>query len=121
MENAGGFVNGREDARVGAAAADIPLHGRENFLFRRIAIGIQERYGGDDHARSAIGALHCAFIEEGLLDGVEMFAPGQAFDGGDLLAFGGGEREEAGTARLAVNQNGARAALAFAAAVLASG
>ena len=53
--------------------------------------------------------------------GVELLALGQSLDGGDLLAGGGPNGKHAGAPRFAVNQDGAGAALAFAATVLAPG
>src|ERR1700722_11956667 len=75
---------------------------------------------GKDHAGGADAALGTAFREEALLDGVQLFADGQAFDGGDPRAFGLQDGDEAGVDEVAVHQDGAGAALAFAAALLCS-
>ena len=62
------------------------------------------------------------FSEEALLDGVELLPwCGDAFDGGDGGAFGLQDGDEAGVDQLAVHQDGAGAALAFAAAFLGAG
>ena len=120
-QTSGRFVDGRENAGVRAAAADVTLHGRQNLRIRRVPRGVQQGDCGHDHAGSAVGALHRAFFEKGLLDGMELLTLGQTFDGRDLLACGGPNGKHAGTPRLAVNQDGAGAALAFAATVLAPG
>ena len=56
-------------------------------------------------------------VEPGLLHLVQDTAGRQAFDGGDLLAFGRADRQHAGADRLAVDVHRARAALRDAAAV----
>ena len=77
--------------------------------------------GGEDHAGCADAALCSALFEEALLDGVEFFVDGEAFDGGDLGAFGLQDGDEAGVDEVAVHQDGAGSALAFAAALFGSG
>src|ERR1019366_516741 len=70
--------------------------------------------GGEDHAGSADAALGSAFFEEALLDGVESFVDGYAFDGGDGCAFALQDGDEAGVDQLAVHEDGAGAAFAAA-------
>ena len=77
--------------------------------------------GGEDHAGSADAALGAAFFEETLLDGMEFFVSRQAFDGGDLRAFGLQGGDEAGVDEVAVDEDGAGSAVAFAAAFLGAG
>ena len=48
----------------------------------------EERDGGADLAGRAVAALEAVVLEEGGLDGVEVVALGEAFDGGDLGAVG---------------------------------
>ena len=43
--------------------------------------------GGENHTGSADSALSSALFEEALLNGVELFADGEAFDCGDLSAL----------------------------------
>ena len=77
--------------------------------------------GGEDHAGGADAALGSAVFEEALLDGVEFFVDGDAFDGGDVCAFGLQGGDEAGVDEFAVHEDGAGAALAFAAAFFCAG
>src|ERR1700677_1023433 len=76
--------------------------------------------GGEDHAGGADAALSSSCFEEALLDGVELFADCEAFDGGDLRAFGLQDGDEAGVDQIAIHQDGTGAALAFAAAFFCS-
>ncbi len=77
--------------------------------------------GGEDHAGSADAALGSAFFEEALLDWMKFFVDGEAFDGGDLGAFGLQDWDEAGVDEIAVHQDCAGSAFAFAAAFFGSG
>jgi hypothetical protein len=77
--------------------------------------------GGEDHAGGADSALGSASFEEALLDGVELLVDCEAFDGGDLRAFHLQDGDEAGVDQITIHQDGAGAALAFAAALLGSG
>ena len=77
--------------------------------------------GGEDHAGSADAALSSTFFEKALLDRVKLFIDGEAFDGGDLRAFGLQDGDEAGVYEISVHQDGAGPALAFATAFFRSG
>src|ERR1700722_10626043 len=77
--------------------------------------------GGEDHAGGADAALGSTGFEENLLDGVELFVDGEAFDGGDLRVLSLQDGDQAGVDQVAVHQDGAGAALAFAAALFGSG
>ena len=81
----------------------------------------EEVMGGEDHAGSADAALGSAFFEETLLDGMESFVDGEAFDGGDVGAFGLKDGDKARVDEVSVYQDGAGSALAFAAAFFGSG
>jgi hypothetical protein len=65
--------------------------------------------------------LHGALVQECLLDRVQAVALGEAFNGSNLLLGNIADARDAGSARLAIDQDRTSAALAFAAAVLASG
>src|SRR5216684_7848699 len=77
--------------------------------------------GGEDHAGGADAALGSALFEEALLNGMEFLADDEAFDGGDFGAFGLQDGDEAGVDQVAVDQDGAGSAFAFAAALFGSG
>jgi hypothetical protein len=117
----GGMLDGVEDAGVAGAAAEVAVEAFLNLYQCGLRMFVEEMVGGEDHAGSADAALGSALLEEALLDGVEFFFVGEAFDGGDFGAFGLEYRDEAGVDEFAVHQDGAGAALAFAAAFLGSG
>ena len=77
--------------------------------------------GCENHAGGADSALCSAVFEEALLDGVESFVDGYAFDGGDLCAFGLQGGDEAGVDEVAVEDDGAGSAFAFSAAFFCAG
>ena len=77
--------------------------------------------GGEDHAGSADSALGSAVFEEALLDGVEFFVDGEAFDGGDVGAFGLENGDQAGVDEVSVEEDGAGSAFAFSAAFFGAG
>lgn len=85
-----------------------------------LGIGRQQTGGIHDHARHAVAALHRAFFEKRLLEGVKPVALRQTFDRDDLGLDVGGVRD-AGSGGLAADQDGARPAHAFSASVLGPG
>ena len=76
---------------------------------------------GEDHAWSADAALGPALCEETLLDGMEFPVDAEALDSSDLGSFSLQNGDEAGVDQIAVDQDGAGSALAFAAALFGSG
>ena len=112
----GRLLDGCNDAEVGAAAADVAVHVMDDVFAAGVRSFLQQRHAGDDHAGSAIAALHGALFEEGVVERVV-----DAFDSGDLFAGGGAHGGDARADGLAIEQYGASAALAFAASVLGSG
>src|SRR5947207_7784737 len=121
MDGFGGLLNGCDDPRMSAAAADITLQGLHDFRLSGIGIFLEERDAADDHSGSAIGALERALIEKSPLHGMKLAVLFETFDGEDGFSFGVANRKLAGAAWRAVQQNGTSAALAFAAAVFCSG
>jgi hypothetical protein len=117
MHGFGGLLNGGDDARVSAAAADISVQGLHDFRFAGIGIFLEQRDAADNHSGSAIGALERALIEKSLLHGMELAVLFEAFDSENGFSFGIAHGKLAGAARRAVQKNGASAALAFAATV----
>src|SRR6266851_207741 len=77
--------------------------------------------GGEDHAGGADAALGSALFEEALLNGMEFLADDEAFDGGDFGALGLQDGDEAGVDQIAVDEDGAGSALAFAASLFGPG
>lgn len=118
----GGEFDGLDDARVGAATAEVAFEGGADGGVGGLGLGVEEGDGAEDHGRGAEAALEGGGIEEGLLDGMEgLGSGGEAFDGGDGIVGGRGRWRDAGACGLAVDEDGAGAALAFAAAGLGAG
>src|SRR6266478_4183303 len=87
----------------------------------RLRLFFQKRRHRHDHARLTVAALWHLVVEPGLLHLAQGRTVGEAFDGGDLLAFGGGNGHHAGADRSAVEVHRTGAALGDAAAVLGAG
>src|SRR5260370_20674126 len=113
MKRTGTFLDGGDDAVIGAAAADVAVHRADDFVLGGIALFLEEGEGGHDHAGGAVGALHGTGVEEGLLERVEAALLFEALDGGDFTAT---DPARSGAARArggAVEQDGASAAPAL--------
>lgn len=120
LHPAGRLADGIEDTRVRAAAADIALQRLNDLLIAGFGVCLQEADTAHDHSRSAVGALEGVEIQEGLLHGVKLTVFFEAFDGGDRLHYFA-EQNLAGTPRRPADQDRARAALPFTAAVFCAG
>ena len=116
-----GLLDGLEDAHIAGAPAEVAAETFLDFGECGVRVFVEQVVGGEDHAGGADSALRSAAFEEALLDGVEFFATGEAFDRGDARAFGLENGDEAGVDELSVHEDGAGAALAFAAAFFCSG
>src|SRR3954471_8326520 len=116
----GGGMDGFAYLLEGAAAADVGHRGVD-VRIGGIGLRVQQRRARHDHPRLAVAALRHVVREPGFLHLVQVAALRQAFDGGDLLALDFGHRRRAGTHRLAVEVDRARAALGDAAAVFRAG
>src|SRR5580765_8233453 len=104
----------------GAAAADVRDRGVD-VRVGGLGLLLEQRLHRHDHSRLAVAALRHVVLDPGLLHLGELAALREAFDGGDLLAHRGAEREGAGAHGGAIDVHGARAALRDAAAVLGAG
>lgn len=114
-------MNGGDDAVVGSAAADVSLQRFLDGGGGGRGIFAEECNGGQDHSGRAIAALQGVVIDKALLDRMELGTFCQAFDGGDVFAFGGSEFDLAGAGGNAIEENGAGSALPFPAAVFCAG
>src|SRR5579885_1225796 len=89
-----GLTDGREDVRIGGAAAEIAAHILADLL---VAARMPLLDAGDrlqDLSRRAVAALEGVLVDEGLLHGMELsVGSAQPLDGGDRLAHRGGQRE----------------------------
>jgi hypothetical protein len=116
----GGLLNRGDDARMRATAADISLQGLRDFRFTGIGIFLEKSHAADNHSGSAIGALERALIEKCLLHGMKLAVSFEAFDGDDRFSGGIADGELARSSRRAIQEDGAGATLALAAAVFGS-
>ena len=82
---------------------------------------IQQRLGRQQHAGRAITTLNGGIVDERLLQGMQMGGIAQTLDGENLLAFRLDGKVQAGVHGSAIDQHGASAALAGAAAFLGAG
>ena len=71
-------MDGRADARVGAAAAQVACKGGVDVGVGGSRVGLQQRRGGHDLAALAVAALHHVHLQPGGAHGV-CLAAGQAF------------------------------------------
>jgi len=97
------------------------LHARGNVCVCCIRFFFQQADRAHDHAGGAITALEGAFGEERFLDRMKFVAFGEAFDGDDGFFVGVGNWSKACGDAFAVEENGASATLAFAAAIFCPG
>ncbi len=114
-------LDGREDPRIRAAAADVARERSDDVLRARIGVRLQQGDRRDDHSGRAVAALKRLFLEKRRLDRMEPAVLGEPLDRDDLLARRFGDRRLAGRRRLPVEQHHAGAALTFPATVLGSG
>src|SRR5437762_5812525 len=107
-------LNGSVDRRVARASTQIPCKADADLVERRLP---SERHGGHDHARRADPALRAAVRDEGAL---QRMAAAEPLDRRHARALDVRHRHEARVHRRAVDEDGAGAALAFAAPFLRS-
>jgi hypothetical protein len=70
----GATAHGLENGRVAATSAEIAVHAFDKFRVAGLGVFLKESDGGHDHARGAVAALECAFVEECLLNRVKLVA-----------------------------------------------
>jgi len=99
----------------------MPLKRLANFDVGGIRLALEKRDGGHNHPAGAVAALESVFIYKRPLNGMHLPVARERFNGGDILSVHLGDRGRATEGGFAVDQNGARAASAFAAAVFAAG
>lgn len=114
-------MNGFENCRVSAAAADVALHAGGHISLGQFGILGEQLDSLHDHSGRAVAALERALSQEGFLDWVQLVALGQPFDGQNRLFLDVGHRRDAGSDALAVGEDSASATLALAAAVFGAG
>jgi hypothetical protein len=107
-----------DDARVGAAAAEVAVQTLDDLLRRRPRRTLEQRDRGHHHPRRAVAALHRGVIDERPLHGVQPAARGEVFDGAHRGVADRSDRHAARPRRASVDQHRAGAALALATAEL---
>src|ERR1700678_1028540 len=111
-----GHLNRSDDARISTAAADIAFERAADFGFGGLRRLLEQADTRQDHAGRAVAALHGVRFDEGFLQGVQLPVLREALNGCDLFPSDRGNAYEAGPDGSSVNQDGAGAALTFAAA-----
>jgi hypothetical protein len=106
-------VDGGADACISAAAANV-AHGGVDVFIGWLGLFLEQRYCSEHLATLAITALGHLVVNPGLLDSMQLALVGQAFDGDDLLSRSARDRVRTRAYRLAIEQDGARAALGHA-------
>src|SRR5204862_7550748 len=112
------LLHGGHDSRMRSATADISLQCLHNFRGAGSGIFLQQGHTAYDHSGSAIRALKRALIEKCLLHGMQLAVVFETFDGDDGFSRSVIHGKLAGSPRRAIQQDGARATMTFAAAVL---
>src|SRR5262245_42499093 len=110
-----------DDVVIAGAPAQVALEPVPDLVLAGIRRPLAQVGRTHDHARRAEPALQAVVLVERGLHRVELAALRQALDRGDLGALGLDREHRAGLDRLAVDVDGARAALAGIAADVRSG
>src|SRR5262245_59384278 len=113
-------VDGLAHLLEGSASTDVRDLGVDVGV-RRLWLLAQERRNRHDHPGLAIAALRDLKVEPGFLHAVQSRAVRQAFDRGDLLAFGRGHGQHARARRRPIEVHGASTALRDSTPVLRAG
>jgi len=108
------------DFIVAGAATQVARKPVPDSGFVNIGLGVQQTLGSDDEPWSADSALEGGLFQERLLQSVQSFGGGQAFDRGDFLALGFNTQNETGVYDAAIKYNRACAAVAVIAALFGS-
>src|SRR5215471_5411108 len=114
-------LDGLHDVVIAGAAAEVALEPVPDLALGRLGIALEELRRRHDHARRAEPALQPVLLPEALLDRVQLAVLGHALDGLHLDAVALHGEERARLHRLAVDVNGAGAALARVAADVGAG
>src|SRR3974377_78696 len=116
-----GVAHSGHDARIGPAAADVSLHGLPDLCIAWIRARAEKFNRRHDHAGGAVAALKRLFAEKCLLHRVQCVTLRESLDGRYVLSHGNRQRRHARSYGFAFQQDRARSALSFTAAVLGSG
>src|SRR5271156_1200210 len=106
-----GLLDGRADAHVGAAAANVSCHRRVDVSVVWVGRIREQRGGGHDLSGLAVAALHHFEAEPRFLDFASRLRRADALDGRHLAVADRADRQQAGTHRPPVDMHRAGAAL----------
>src|SRR6186713_53094 len=88
LQLVGRELDGLDDVDVAGAAAEVPRDGLADLELAGLAVLLQQRAGGEHHARSAEAALQAVFLPEALLHRVQLAALLRPLDGGEAAPVG---------------------------------
>ncbi len=121
LEFARGALDGTDDLVISGTAAEVAGEPEADSVFVGIGLAVEQSLGGHDEAWRADAALERGFFEEGLLEGVELVAMGEPFDGGYFTAGGFHRQHAARIDDAAVDEDRAGPTVAVVAAFLGAG
>src|SRR6478752_3458763 len=110
-----------DDVLVAGAAAQVAGQRPAHVLLGRVGVLVEERLGGQHHARRAEAALQTVLLPEALLQRMQLAGASQALDGADLLSVGLHRQHGARLHRAPVDQYGTGAAVGGVAAHVGAG
>ena len=116
-----GVLNGVDDVLIAGAAAEIAGNAFADLALGGRRVVVEQVDAGHDHAGRAESALQAVLLPEALLQRVQFAVRGQPLDGRHLAAVGLHRKHRAGLRAAAVDEHGARAALARVAADVRAG
>jgi hypothetical protein len=116
LQQLGGFVDGRANAMIGAAAAEITTERIIDVAVGWFPVCCQQGNRGYHLARLTVAALRDVELSPGRLNDIS-YLSGDALDGNDVAAYSISDRCLAGARRLSVDENGAGSAKSLAATV----
>jgi hypothetical protein len=96
---------------VAGAAAEVALERHAHLVLAGVGIALQQVRRGHDHPRRAVAALEAVVLPEALLDRVQRVGASEPLDRRDLTAIGLDREDRARLHRVAVEMDGAGAAV----------
>src|SRR3990172_2016953 len=113
-----GALDRLHDAHIAGAATQVPGNRATDLDLGRRRVFVEQRFGGEQHARDAVAALHGPFLDESLLQWMEVPLAAEPLDREHLFAVGFRRQHQARVERLAVEEHGAGPAVPLAASFL---
>jgi hypothetical protein len=103
----GSHATGLENVQIGTTATQIAGHGTQKLRLRGGWRFVQKAFETHDLPRGTKATLKGIGVDEGLLHRVEHAILGNAFNGGNVLAFAVNRQTQTGVDRTAVEEYGA--------------